>query len=106
MTKTLLTIAAGAALSVIAALPASDSLSHSPVQPDLRTAAPVHEPAIDLGRHSLPDQVLAQTAGRGPTSDFLCGAATGAGFALALSGVGAVPGVLLGGAGMACAMFF
>ncbi|MDE2691481.1 MAG: hypothetical protein OXI49_13270 [Acidobacteriota bacterium] len=47
-----------------------------------------------------------RTAGTGPTSDFLCGAATGAGFALTLSGVGTVAGVLLGGAGMACAMFF
>ena len=106
MTKTLLAVVTGAALSVSAAVPAPDSLSRSPVDSELRTAAAVHEPAIDLGPHSLPNQVLARTVGRGSTSDFLCGAATGAGFALTLSGVGTVAGVLLGGAGMACAMFF
>lgn len=106
MTKTLLAVVAGAALSVSAAVPPPDSLSRSPVDSELRTATAVHEPAIDLGPHSLPNQVLAQTVGTGPTSDFLCGAAAGAGFALTLSGVGAIPGVLLGGAGMACAMFF
>lgn len=59
-----------------------------------------------LGPQSLSDRVLARTAGAGPTSDFLCGAATGAGFALALTGVGAGPGLALAGAGMVCAMFF
>jgi hypothetical protein len=106
MTQTLLAVVAGAALSVSAAVPAPDSHSHSPGQSDLRPAASVHEPSLDLDRHSLPDRVLARTVGTGPTSDFLCGAAAGAGFALTLSGVGAIPGVLLGGAGMACAMFF
>lgn len=106
MTRTLLAVVAGAALCVIAAVPAPDSLSHSAVHPDLRPAASVHEPSLDLDLRSLPDRVLARTAGTGPTSDFLCGAAAGAGFALTLSGVGAIPGVLLGGAGMACAMFF
>ena len=102
MTKTLLAVVAGAALSVSATVPAPDSLSHS----DLRSDASVHEPSLDLDPRSLPDRVLARTMGTGPTSDFLCGAAAGAGFALTLSGVGAVPGLLLGGAGMACAMFF
>ena len=106
MTTTLLAVVTGAALSVSAAVPAPDSLSHSPVDSELRTAAAVHEPAIDLGPHSLPNQALARTVGRGSTSDFLCGAATGLGFALALTGVGAGPGVLLGGVGMACSMFF
>lgn len=108
MTRTLLAVVTGAALSVSAAVPAPDSLSRSPVDSELRTAAAVHEPAIDidLAPRPLPDQVLARTVGTGPTSDFLCGAATGAGFALTLSGVGTVAGVLLGGAGMACAMFF
>ncbi len=64
------------------------------------------QPAPGLGPQSLSDRVLARTAGAGPTSDFLCGAATGAGFALALTGVGAGPGLALAGAGMACAMFF
>ena len=104
MTRTLLAVVTGAALSV--SVPAPDSLSYPAVNPDLRPAASVHEPAVDLGPHSLSDQVLARTVGTGPTSDFLCGAATGAGFALALSGVGAIPGVLLGGVGMACSMFF
>ena len=104
MTKTLLAVVAGAALSVSAAVPAPDSLAHSAIHPDLRPAASVHEPSLD--RRSLPDRVLARTVGTGPTSDFLCGAAAGAGFALALSGVGAIPGAVLGGAGMACAMFF
>jgi len=64
------------------------------------------QPAPSLGPQSLSDRVLARTAGAGPTSDFLCGAATGAGFALALTGVGAGPGLALAGAGMVCAMFF
>ncbi len=64
------------------------------------------QPAPGLGPQSLSDRILARTAGAGPTSDFLCGAATGAGFALALSGVGAGPGLALAGAGMVCAMFF
>lgn len=106
MTTTLLAVVTGAALSVSAAVPPPDSLSHPAVNPDLRPAASVHEPSIELDPRSLPDRVLAQTVGTGPTSDFLCGAAAGAGFALTLSGVGAIPGVLLGGAGMACAMFF
>ncbi len=106
MTTTFLAVVTGAALSVSAAVPAPDSLSHSAVHPDLRPAASVHEPSLDLDLRSLPDRVLARTAGRGSTSDFLCGAATGLGFALALTGVGAGPGVLLGGVGMACSMFF
>ena len=106
MKRTLLAVVAGAALSVSAAVPAPDSPSHSAVQPELRPAASVHEPSLDLDPRSLPDRVLARTVGTGPTSDFLCGAAAGAGFALTLSGVGAIPGALLGGAGMACAMFF
>ena len=64
------------------------------------------QPAPGRGPHSLSDRTLARTAGAGPTSDFLCGFATGAGFALSLTGVGTIPGIVLGGAGMACAMFF
>lgn len=66
----------------------------------------VLDPAPDLGPHFVPVQVLEQTAGTGPTSDFVCGFATGVGFALALSGVGAGVGVALGGVGVICGMFF
>lgn len=106
MTKTLLTVVACTSLLAIGPGQALDSPSFGPEKSDVRPAVPVLEPAPDLVQHSLTDEVLAQTAGTGPTSDFLCGAATGAGFALALSGVGAGPGLALAGAGMVCAMFF
>ena len=80
MKRTLLAVVAGAALSVSAAVPAPDSPSHSAVQPELRPAASVHEPSLDLDPRSLPDRVLARTVGTGPTSDFLCGAAAGGRF--------------------------
>lgn len=106
MTKTLLTVVACTALLAIGAGQALDSPPRWSVDSDVRLAVSVLEPAPDLVQHSLTDEVLARTAGTGPTSDFLCGAATGAGFALALSGVGAGPGLALAGAGMVCAMFF
>ena len=106
MTKPLLPILACTALLSSAAGHAPDPPPDLAVESDLRPAVSVLEPAPGLGQHSLTDQVLARTAGAGPTSDFLCGAATGAGFALALSGVGAGPGLALAGAGMVCAMFF
>lgn len=106
MTKPLLPILACTALLSSAAGHAPDSSPYWPGDSDAHPAVSVLEPAPGLGQHLLTDQVLMRTAGTGPTSDFLCGAATGAGFALTLSGVGTVAGVLLGGAGMACAMFF
>lgn len=106
MTKPLLPILACAALLFSAAGHAPDPPPDLPVESDLRPAVSVLEPAPGLGQHFLTDQVLARTAGTGPVSDFLCGAATGAGFALALTGVGAGAGLALAGAGMACAMFF
>lgn len=106
MTKPLLPILECTALLFSAAGHAPDPPPDLPVESDLRLSVSVHEPATDLRAHSLTDQVLERTAGTGPTSDFLCGAATGAGFALALTGVGAGPGLALAGAGMACAMFF
>lgn len=106
MTKPLLPILACSALLFSAAGHAPDSSPYWPVDSDVRPAVSVLEPAPGLGQHFLTDQVLVRTAGTGPTSDFLCGAAAGAGFALSLTGVGAIPGVVLGGAGMVCAMFF
>lgn len=106
MTRTLPSVISCTALLFVAAGQVPDPPTYSPVDADLGSSAFVHGSATDIGPQSLSDQVLARTAGTGPTSDFLCGAATGAGFALALSGVGAGLGIALGGVGMACAMFF
>lgn len=106
MTRVLPSVVACTALLFVAAGQVPDHPACSPVGANLGSSAPVYGPATDLGPQPLSDQVLARTAGTGPTSDFLCGAATGAGFALALSGVGAGPGMALAGAGMVCAMFF
>lgn len=106
MKKTVPTTLACIALLAIAAGRSPDSPRHSPENLRQSPAAPVIEFTIDLSPQPLSDEVLARTAGAGTASDFLCGAASGAGFALALSGVGAVPGLALAGAGMVCAMFF
>lgn len=106
MKKTVLPAFACTALLAIAAGHAPDSPRHSPEDFDSLPPVSVLDLATDLGPQSLADRVLARTAGAGPTSDFLCGAATGAGFALALSGVGTGPGLALAGAGMVCSMFF
>lgn len=106
MRKTVLPTLACTALLAIAAGQGPDSPRHLPENLGQSPAATVLELAIDLGPQPLSDRFLARTAGAGPTSDFLCGAATGAGFALALSGVGAGLGLALAGAGMACSMFF
>lgn len=106
MTRALPSVVACTTLLFVAAGQVPDPPTYSPADADLSPSVSVRGPATDLGPHSLSDQVLDRTAGRGPTSDFLCGAATGAGFALALTGVGAGPGLALAGAGMVCAMFF
>lgn len=106
MKRTLPSAVACTALLFVAAGQVPDPPTYSAVDAGLGTSASVHGPDTDAGSYSLSDQVLTRTAGTGPTSDFLCGAATGAGFALALSGVGAGLGIALGGIGMACAMFF
>lgn len=106
MTRVLPSVVACTALLFVAAAQVPDPQACSPVGADLSPSAPVYGPATDLDPQPLSDQVLARTTGAGPVSDFLCGAATGAGFALALTGVGTGPGLVLAGAGMACAMFF
>ena len=106
MKRTLLSAVACTALLFVAAGQVPDPRTYSLVDAGLGPSASVHGPDTAVGPYSLSDQVLTRTAGTGPTSDFLCGAATGAGFALALSGVGAGPGLALAGAGMVCAMFF
>lgn len=106
MTRTLPSVVACTALLFVAAGQVPDPPTYSPVDADLSPSASVHGPDTDLGPQPLSDRVLARAAGTGPVSDFLCGAATGAGFALALTGVGTGPGLVLAGAGMACAMFF
>lgn len=48
---------------------------------------------------------LGAVAGMGAGTDFLCGAVSGTGLAIALSGVGAPVGIGLAAAGVACSMF-
>jgi hypothetical protein len=48
---------------------------------------------------------LEAVVGMGSGTDFLCGAASGLGLAIALSGVGAPVGIGLTAAGVACSMF-
>ena len=110
MKKTLASMSACIALMAVALGPPSgdetyssedDSVTGDP-SPDFHSQGTATESVLA----PLTVDDLAQTIGTGPVSDFLCGAAAGAGFALALSGVGAPAGIVLAGAGMACAMFF
>lgn len=68
-------------------------------------ALQIDEDANDAGPAALTADNLEAVAGMGTGTDFLCGAVSGAGLAIALSGVGAPVGVGLAAAGVACSMF-
>ncbi len=59
---------------------------------------------VKLAPESLTNAHLDQIVGANDAVDFVCGAAAGFGFALALSGIGAPVGLALAGIGFACAM--
>lgn len=71
----------------------------------LPAAPQTGEDANDAGPTALTADDLEAVAGTGAGTDFLCGAVSGAGLAIALSGVGAPVGIGLAAAGVACSMF-
>ncbi len=110
MTKTLLSI-----LTCGALMAASAGQPDSPVDQTadrlgtagdhaVQTASPPSR-VTDFGQHRMSAEGLALTTGSGPAVEATCGAAAGAGLALALSGVLAPVGIGLGVVGVACAMF-
>ena len=83
----------------------SRSFTDTAITSSLPAAPQFHGGVIDAGLVPLTANNLKAVAGTGAGTDFLCGAVSGAGLAIALSGVGAPVGVGLAVAGVACAMF-
>lgn len=83
----------------------SHSFTGTAISNSLPATPQIDEDVIDAGLIRLTADNLRDVTGTGAGTDFLCGAVSGAGLAIALSGVGAPVGVGLAVAGVACAMF-